>query len=201
MTSASPYASRPWRRHYDYWVRDGVAYPKRPLHEILDATVIDVPDRPATAFFGATLTFKEIKDQSDRLAVALRRVGIAKGDRVGVMLPNCPQYVVAAFAILRSGAIVVNVNPTYTARELLATTTDAGMRLLVTLDTLAPLALGVRQQISLSHPSLLEHILVTALAEYHKSGRAGAQRRGYAGADRSHQSVTSRNRARADRAR
>jgi long-chain acyl-CoA synthetase len=166
VTSASPYASRPWRRHYDYWVRDGVAYPKRPLHEILDAAVIDVPDRPATAFFGATLTFREIKDRSDRLAVALRRLGIARGDRVGVMLPNCPQYVVAAFAILRSGAIVVNINPTYTARELLATTTDAGVRVLVTLDTLAPLALGVRQQIATSHPALLEHILITALAEY-----------------------------------
>jgi long-chain acyl-CoA synthetase len=166
VTSTSVYSSRPWRQHYDYWVRDGVAYPKRPLHEILDATVVDIPDRPATAFFGATLTFKDIKDRSDRLAVALRGLGIAKGDRVGVMLPNCPQYVIAAFAILRTGAIIVNVNPTYTARELLATTIDAGVRLLITLDALAPLAVGVKQQLSPTEPAALEHILVTALAEY-----------------------------------
>src|ERR1700704_6680663 len=106
--------SRPWLRHYDYWVPPSLTYPERPLCEILDTTAIDVPDRPATAFLGAELTFREIKEQSDRLAVALVRLGVAKGDRVGIMLPNCPQYIVATFAVLRLGAIVVNVNPTYT---------------------------------------------------------------------------------------
>ena len=66
-------------------------------------------------------------------------MGIAKGDRVGIMLPNCPQYIIAAFAILRLGAIVVNINPSYTAREVLTVAADSGMRVLVTLDALAPL--------------------------------------------------------------
>ena len=68
MSTPSPYESRPWIRHYDYWVQPHLTYPERPLHEILDTAAIDVPDRPATAFLGATLTFQEVKDRSDRLA-------------------------------------------------------------------------------------------------------------------------------------
>jgi long-chain acyl-CoA synthetase len=156
----SHYSHRPWLRHYDYWVPHHLNYPDRPLHEILDTAVIDVPDRPATSFFGATLTFEDVKDQSDRLATALSQDGITKGDRVGIMLPNCPQYIIAAFAILRHGAVVVNINPSYTAREVLNVATDSGIRMLITLDVLAPLALGVKEQTS------IERIIVTSLAEY-----------------------------------
>src|SRR5215510_2057305 len=154
------YSHRPWLRHYDYWVPQHLNHPDRPLHEILDTAVIDVPDRPATSFFGATLTFEDIKDRSDRLATALDRYGITKGDRVGIMLPNCPQYIVAAFAILRHGAIVVNINPSYTAREVLTVAEDAGPRIIITLDVLAPLVLGVRDK------TTIEHVIVTSLAEY-----------------------------------
>jgi len=151
---------RPWLRHYDYWVPHHMTYPGRPLHEILDTTAVDVPDRPATAFLGATLTFAEIKDKSDRMAAALGRRGLEKGDRVGIMLPNCPQYIIAAFAVLRHGAVVVNINPTYTAREVQTVAADSGLRFLVTLDALAPLALDLVRR------SGLETIIVTSLAEY-----------------------------------
>jgi long-chain acyl-CoA synthetase len=151
---------QPWLQHYDYWVPHHMTYPELPLHEILDSAVVDVPDRPATSFLGATLTFAEIKQRSDRLAAALERFAIAKGDRVGIMLPNCPQYMIAAFAILRRGAIVVNINPTYTARELLGIAVDSGITLLITLDVLAPLALGIQTETSLAA------IVVTSLAEY-----------------------------------
>ena len=156
----SSVADRPWLRHYDYWVPHHMTYPGRPLHEILDTTAVDVPDRPATAFLGATLTFAEIKEKSDRMAAALGRRGLLKGDRVGIMLPNCPQYIIAAFAVLRHGAVVVNINPTYTAREVHTVAADSGLRFLVTLDVLAPLAL------SLVGRSGLETIIVTSLAEY-----------------------------------
>src|SRR5262245_48398236 len=152
--------SRPWLHHYDYWVPPHLNYPDRPLHEILDTAVVDVPDRPATAFFGATLTFEDVKDRSDRLATALDHYGIVKGDRIGIMLPNCPQYVIAAFAILRLGAVVVNINPSYTPREFLIVANDATPRIVITLDALAPLVLAVRSQTS------LEHVIVTSLAEY-----------------------------------
>jgi long-chain acyl-CoA synthetase len=151
---------RPWLRHYDYWVPPSLTYPQRPLCDILDTSAIDVADRPATAFLGAELTFREIKAQSDAFAAVLLGLGVAKGDRVGIMLPNCPQYIVAAFAVLRLGAVVVNVNPTYTAREVLSLATDSGMSAMVTLDVLAPLVLDIRSK------TRLAHLVVTSLAEY-----------------------------------
>ena len=143
-----------------------MTYPGRPLTEILDSVAIEIPDRPATAFLGAELTFREIKVRSDRLATALARQGIGKGDRVGIMLPNCPPYIVAAFAILRLGAIVVNVNPSYTAREVLNVANNSGMRALITLDRLAPLVLTVKAQTG------LEQLIVTSLTEYSESEAA-----------------------------
>ena len=156
----SPYAARPWLGHYDYWVRAHMNYPRRPLHEILRLTAVEVPDRPATAFLGAHLTFAELKGRADRLAAALHALGVGRGDRVGIMLPNCPQYVFAAFAALRLGAVVVNVNPLYTPREVAVVAKDSGMRLLVTLDQLAPVTLAVKDQTD------IEHVVVTSVMEY-----------------------------------
>ena len=152
--------NRPWLAHYDYWVPPSLTYPERPLWEILDAACVEIPDRPATAFLGATLTYREIKIRSDWFAASLGRLGIEKGDRVGIMLPNCPQYMIAAFAVLRHGAIVVNINPTYTARELLTIAVDSGVRIVVTLDALAPLVSSLAAQ------ATIEHIIVTSMAEY-----------------------------------
>jgi long-chain acyl-CoA synthetase len=162
----SPYAGRPWLRHYDYWVRPSMTFPGRPLTDILATTAIDMPDGQATWFLGAPLTFLELKRRSDALAAALVNLGIAKADRIGIMLPNCPQYIIATFAILRAGAIVVNINPSYTAPEVLTVATDSGIRVLVTLDALLPLVQGIRSQTD------LELIVVTSLAEY--SGSAAA---------------------------
>ncbi len=156
----SPYAARPWLNHYDYWVQPHMNYPHRTLYEILRIAALEAPDRPATAFLGAHLTYSEIKERTDRFATALRNLDIKKGDRVGIMLPNCPQYLVAAFAILRLGAIVVNVNPLYTPREILTVAQDSGMRALLTLDLFAPVALSVRPQ------TKIENIIITSLGEY-----------------------------------
>jgi len=160
VTTSSPYASRPWLKHYDYWVRPNMTYPGRPLSEILAATAIDIPDWPATSFFGAELTFLDLKRRSDAFAAALAGLGIAKGDRVAIMLPNCPQYIIAAFGILRLGAVVVNINPSYTAREVLVVLKDSGARGIVTLDALAPLVAGIRGQ------TPMEWVIITTLSEY-----------------------------------
>jgi long-chain acyl-CoA synthetase len=172
MTTDSPSVRRPWLRHYDYWVPHHMTYPARPLHEILDTAAVEVPDCPATIFLGATLTFEAIKLQSDRVATALGRLEIRKGDRIGIMLPNCPQYLIVAFAILRHGAIVVNINPSYTAREVLSVASDSGIRLLVTLDALAPLVLDVQGQ------TAIETVIVTSLAEYSSSPGAAPRVQG-----------------------
>src|SRR5256712_14220799 len=167
MTSI--YAARPWLQHYDYWVRSNLSYPGRPLADILSITAVERPDRVATQFLGAQLTFLDLKRRSDALSASLAELGIVKGDRVGIMLPNCPQYIIAAFAVLRLGAVVVNINPSYTAREFLTVATDSGARLVITLDALAPLVLGVRDQTS------IEQIIVTSLAEYSAAATAPPQ--------------------------
>ncbi|HEY7292204.1 MAG TPA: long-chain fatty acid--CoA ligase [Vicinamibacterales bacterium] len=160
MSAPSPYAARPWLKHYDYWVRTGLSYPGKPLYDVLAISAVERPDRPATHFLGAQLTYRELKQQADALAASLAGLGIAKGDRVGIMLPNCPQFIVAAFAVLRLGAIVVNINPSYTGREALIVSTDSGIRVMITLDALAPLVAGIRSQ------TTIEHVIVTSLAEY-----------------------------------
>ena len=171
----SPYAERPWLHHFDYWVRPHLNYPRRSLIDILRVAASDVPDKPATAFLGAQMTFAEIKEQADRFATALAGYGIVKGDRVGIMLPNCPQYVVAVFGILRLGAIVVNVNPLYTPREISVVAVDSGMKILVVLDALAPAALAIREYTS------IERMIITSAAEYSSAAApcpsvAGTQR-------------------------
>jgi long-chain acyl-CoA synthetase len=160
VDSRSPYAARPWLRHYDYWVRSQLSYPGRPLGDILNITAVERPDRPATQFLGAQLTFLDLKRRADALAASLAELGIVKGDRVGIMLPNCPQYIIAAFAVLRLGAVVVNINPAYTAREFLIVARDSTPRIVITLDALAPLVQGVLAQTS------VERVVVTSLAEY-----------------------------------
>ncbi len=169
MTAASPYAHRPWKKHYDYWVRSPLSYPGRSLADILDISAVERPDRQATQFLGAQLTYLDLKRRANALAVSLARLGIVKGDRVGIMLPNCPQYIISAFAILRLGAIVVNINPSYTAREVLTVAADSGVRLVITLDALAPLVEGVRGDTS------IERIVVTSLAEYSAEAAAPPQ--------------------------
>jgi long-chain acyl-CoA synthetase len=166
VTTPSPYAARPWLRHYDYWVRPHMSYPGRPLGDILALTAVHRPDRTATHFLGAELTYLELKQRSDALAASLAERGIVKGDRVGIMLPNCPQYIVAAFAILKLGAVVVNINPSYTPREFLVVAADSTPRMVITLDALVPLVQGVRRE------TTLEQIIVTSLAEYSAAAAA-----------------------------
>jgi long-chain acyl-CoA synthetase len=160
VTPSSPYAARPWLRHYDYWVPPHLTYPSRPLGDILAIAAVHRPNATATHFLGAELTFGDLKRQSDALAVALAELGVAKGDRVGIMLPNCPQYIVATFGILRLGAVVVNVNPSYTPREAAIVAADSGIRAVITLDVLAPLVAGIRTA------SSIEQVVVTSVAEY-----------------------------------
>jgi long-chain acyl-CoA synthetase len=160
MSAPSPYAARPWEQHYDYWVRPHMTYPGRPLGDILSITAVQRPDKVATHFLGAELTFLDLKRRSDALAASLAAMGIGTGDRVAIMLPNCPQYIIAAFGVLRLGAVIVNVNPSYTEREFLVVAGDSTPRVLIALDALAPMVQKVRTQ------TTLEQIIVTSLAEY-----------------------------------
>ncbi len=120
--------TRPWLRHYDYWVPPHLTYPGRPLSEILDTTAVDLPDGRRRCFSAPSSPSGTSSANRTSSPSPWPGAACGKGDRVGIMLPNCPQYVIAAFAVLRLGAIVVNVNPIYTAREVLNVARDSGMR-------------------------------------------------------------------------
>lgn len=119
-------AERPWTRQYDAGVPETIAYPDVPLHAFLDETARRLPDAVATIFFDALLTWRELSALADRFAAGLQALGVRKGDRVALILPNCPQYVIAFYGALRAGAIVVPCNPLYTSAELRHQLADAG---------------------------------------------------------------------------
>jgi long-chain acyl-CoA synthetase len=125
-------------------------------------------DLPATTFLGAELTFGDLKIRADQLATSLAARGIGKGDRIGIMLPNCPQYIISVFAVLRLGAIVVNINPAYAPPEVEHLVRDSGIRMLITLDRLAAGALALRPK------TQLENVAITSLAEYSREAAAPA---------------------------
>lgn len=160
VSDESPYSNKPWLKHYDFWVPEHINYPRQPIYQVLNLAASLFIDRPATAFLDAQLTYGELKTQVDKLATALLRLGIKSGDRVGIMLPNCPQYLISFYAIARLGAVTVNVNPVYTPREVELVAKDSGMRAMITLDALAQTVLSIQNQ------SRLETIITTGLRDY-----------------------------------
>jgi len=114
----NPYASRPWLAHYAEGVPHEISESSESLVDMLEHAVSRFRRRPALEFFGAEMTYRELGDQVARAAEGLRRLGVRAGDRVAIVLPNCPQHVVAFYAVLRLGAIVVEHNPLYTPPEL-----------------------------------------------------------------------------------
>ena len=130
--------NRPWQRHYDYNVPLTIRYPRVPAHHLLNIPANSFPDKPATNFYGTEITFWELREQVQRMANALGEMGVKKGDRIGVHLPNCPQYIIAYYAALNLGAVVVNLNPMYTVDELKGLTADTGISTLFTFDMVLP---------------------------------------------------------------
>ena len=108
--------------------------PLLPVTAILDATVRRCPDRPALDFLGRKTSYAELARLVERATRGFQQLGVRKGTRVGLCLPNCPYYVVCYFAILKSGGIVVNFNPLYVERELKHQIEDSGATIMVTLD-------------------------------------------------------------------
>jgi long-chain acyl-CoA synthetase len=104
------------------------------------------PDRPATAFFGKRQSYRQLLDRVERFSAVLAGLGVGAGDRVALVLPNCPQYVIAYYATMRIGAVVVGNNPLYTPRELAHQLSDAGPRVTIVLEQLFPLLRSAQQE-------------------------------------------------------
>lgn len=130
----SPYDSRPWLAAYQPDVPHEIGSVTETLSDMMDMSVRAHGRKTALEFFGAQTTYAELGDQIARAAEGLRRLGVERGDRVALILPNCPQHVVAFYALLRLGAIVVEHNPLYTPRELRHQFEDHGARFAVVWD-------------------------------------------------------------------
>jgi long-chain acyl-CoA synthetase len=112
------YENKPWLSAYAEGVPSEIGETTESLVDMLDASVARWGRRTALEFFGAETSYDDLAEQVARAAEGLRRLGVKKGDRVAIVLPNCPQHVAAFYAVLRLGAIVIEHNPLYTAREL-----------------------------------------------------------------------------------
>jgi long-chain acyl-CoA synthetase len=121
---------RPWIANYDKGVPVSIDYPKAPLFHFLEESARKYPDRACTIFKGAVITYKEMNAITDHIAAALVDMGVKKGDRVGMFIPNTPQFVMAFFGILKAGGVVVATNPMYTATEIEHQAADAGIEIM-----------------------------------------------------------------------
>ena len=119
--------SRPWLSRYDPGVPSQLDYPAVPVFHFLDEAARRCPERPCILFKDEVLPYREVAERTDRLASTLLGLGIRPGERVGICMPNCPEFVLAYFAILKVGAVVVATNPLYTPPEIVHQANDAGL--------------------------------------------------------------------------
>ncbi len=124
-------SDRPWLQRYDEGVPQSIDYPEVPLFFFLEENARKYPDAPCTIFKGAKISFREMNELTDRFAAGLASLGVKKGDRVGIFVPNTPQFVIAYYGALKAGAIVVATNPLYTPREIEHQVNDAGIEVMV----------------------------------------------------------------------
>ncbi|HSR33147.1 MAG TPA: AMP-binding protein, partial [Anaerolineae bacterium] len=125
---------KPWFKHYDEGVPVTIEYPRIPLDRLLADAAAKHPDRVAIVFgsmvgsrlMDAKLTYRQLDGAVSRFAAGLQGLGVGEGDRVVIMLPNCPQFIIAAYATWRIGGIVVCCNPLYVAREVEHLIIDSG---------------------------------------------------------------------------
>ena len=147
----NPLAHRPWLKNYSPGVAVDVHLPETSLSHLIDDAVREVPHKVALEFFGANTTYAELGSQIDRAAEGLRLAGVQAGDRVALILPNCPQHIVAFYAILRLGAIVVEHNPLYTGAELRHMFEDHGAKAAIVWDKISGHITGLPADIRPAH--------------------------------------------------
>ena len=151
---------RPWLNHYDTGVPFSIDYPPITVPQMLAEAAIKYPDQPCTIFKGAVITYQHMNQLTDRLAVALINQGVRPGDRVGILLPNIPQFVLSYFGILKAGGVVVAINPQYKSNEIQSQINDSGINTLIALSSNYPLLKQLQPQ------TCLKSIILTRINEY-----------------------------------
>lgn len=165
---AATSAVKPWIKHYDQGVPVTLEpYPAVPLHHFLEESARKYPDRIATVFkahpkfAGGTLSYRGLNDAADRLAAGLASMGVKKGDRVYLVMPNIPQFIITFYAALKIGAVAVAANPTYTGPEFKHQLEDSGIETVVVMSSFYP---KILEAIDLGAP--VKRVIVTFVKEY-----------------------------------
>ncbi|MDP2854186.1 MAG: long-chain fatty acid--CoA ligase [Smithellaceae bacterium] len=156
-----------WHRYYDYNVPATIRYPQIAVPDLLQIPANVLPDKAAIYYEGAEISFRDFRALVIQMANALAAIGVQKGDRVGVHLPNCPQYLIAYYAALSLGAIVVNLNPAYPKEELSMIVENTGLSTLFTLDEAQPLIRELCREIPVAR------VILTNRMEYAKAKSPG----------------------------
>lgn len=151
---------KPWHNHYPKQIPTSINYSKKPLHYFLAETAEKNGELKALHFMGKELTYKELFTQARKMASYLQSLGLQKGDKVAIMLPNCPQSVISYYGALMAGGIVVQTNPLYTERELEFQLLDSEAKFIVCLDILLPRVSKVRDRTD------VKHTIVTGIKDY-----------------------------------
>ncbi|MCD6554820.1 MAG: long-chain fatty acid--CoA ligase [Anaerolineae bacterium] len=151
---------KPWLKHYEEGVPATIDYPDTVMPKILADTARKFPDQVATIFKGGRLTYRELNELVDKFTAGLQKLGVKKGDRVAIHLPNCPQFLISYYAILRAGGIVVPCNPMYVAREMEHQLNDSGAEVIITLSAFYPLIKQIRDE------TKLRHVIVAKIKTY-----------------------------------
>ncbi|WP_368506069.1 long-chain-fatty-acid--CoA ligase [Alkalihalophilus sp. As8PL] len=149
-----------WLKHYPEEIPHTISYEDKALHEYLKQAASRYAKTSALHFLGKELTYEELYDQAKQFANQLQSLGVKKGDRVAIMLANCPQSVISYYGALMIGAIVVQTNPLYVERELEHQLVDSGAKVIICLDLVFPRVQAVRSKTS------LEHVIVTSIKDY-----------------------------------
>lgn len=159
---------KPWFKFYDKGVPTSlVPYPAKPLHAFLEESAAKYPDRVAIyfkpshqGFATSSLTYRQLNELADRLAAALAGLGVKKGDRVAIFMPNIPQFLISYYGILKAGAVVVASNPTYTDRELEYQLKDSGAQTILCMSRFYSTVLHVLPRTD------IKHVIVTNIKDY-----------------------------------
>jgi long-chain acyl-CoA synthetase len=146
---------KPWLKHYDPGVPEHLVYPSVPLYRFLEQAAEQYPEQICTRLEEAVVTYQQMEALTTRLAGGLVRWGVKPGERIGILLPNLPQFVAAFYAILKAGGVVVAINPSYKAREVESQINDSGVKALVVLDSAYDMMQPLVRRTS------LERVLVT----------------------------------------
>ncbi len=134
VTQDSNRTAHAWIKSYPNGVDWSMALEPEPLFHLIEAAAARSPNRPCTTFLGRTLSYGEIGALVDKAAAGLQQIGVVKGTKVGLFLPNSPTFIIYYFAVLKAGGVVVNYNPLYTLEELTFQVKDSETELMVTLD-------------------------------------------------------------------